>query len=167
MLRKLKTSQELLFHKKFYIILLAVSCIISFVISYTMIKGVTASNDMYPTFTEGQKLIAVRSSSYTYGDIVAYESPIEDSDAYIIRRVLGLPGDTVLFQNETIYINGEAIVEDYAYYDKNKEGYHEGVPFTLEENEYFLVGDNRNYCIDSRVLGPISGDLIFGKISAD
>ncbi|SCX95940.1 signal peptidase I [Pseudobutyrivibrio sp. AR14] len=158
-----QSIKALLSIRAFRVFITAFSIIVFF-ISFTSFKGVTASNEMYPTFNKGEKLIAMRSNSYTYGDIVTYKSPLDTSDAYIIRRVIGLPGDTIYFHDGTLYINGAATDEEYVYYDPSKEGYVEGIIYTLEDNQYFLAGDNRNYSVDSRVCGGIVSDDIFGKI---
>ena len=163
-IKKINESIKVLFSIRAFRIFIIVFCIIVFFISFTSFKGVTASNEMYPTFNEGEKLIAMRSNSYTYGDIVTYKSPLADSDAYIIRRVIGLPGDTLYFQDGTLYINGAATTEEYVYYDPSKEGYLEGIVYTLEANQYFLAGDNRNFSVDSRVCGGIDSGDIYGKI---
>ena len=163
-INEIKESIKVLLSNPAYRIFLVAICILAFFFSFTSFKGVTASNEMYPTFNKGEKLIAMKSNSYTYGDIVAYKSPLDTSNAYIIRRVIGLPGDTIYFHDGTLYINGAATDEEYVYYDPSKEGYVEGIIYTLEDNQYFLAGDNRNFSVDSRVCGGIDSSVIFGKI---
>lgn len=146
-----------------YKFFLCVVAIVAFILTLASFKTITASNTMYPTFEEGQKVIIRKEDDFTYGDIVAYKSEV--SDAYLIRRVIGLPGDTVLFNDHKLYINGTEVDEPYARYaDDEKEPYLENIVYTVGENEYFLCGDNRNFSIDSRVSGSIDGSKIFGLV---
>ena len=138
--------------------------VLCFFVGATTVKYVTAANDMYPSFDEDDVLVCIKSHHYTYGDVVAFKSFDETSDAYLIKRVYGLPGDTILLQDETVYINGEAIIDEYGYYDNDKEGFVEGIVYTLSDNEYFLLGDNRNYSIDSRSFGGVESSSIFGTV---
>lgn len=80
-----------------------------------------------------------------------------------IKRLIGLPHDTLRFSDGTIYINGNRINAEYDFFTSN-DGEYEEKEIMLKENEYFFVGDNRNNSIDSRAFGAISEDKIIGKV---
>ena len=79
-----------------------------------------------------------------------------------IKRVIGLPGETVQIVGSDILINGEVLEETYGKDPISRAGV-ASEPITLEENEYFVLGDNREVCEDSRTFGPVSGENICGK----
>lgn len=83
-------------------------------------------------------------------------------DIYIIKRVIGLPGEKVKIKDNDIYINDKKINDVINVEMKGYGILREGVK--LKNNEYILMGDNRNNSLDSRTIGPISADVIEGKI---
>ena len=93
------------------------------------------------------------------GDIIVMEY---DTDHDYIKRIVGLPGETIQIIDGNVYINGEIFDEPYAY-GEYTETIH-GFEWYLEENEYFVMGDNRQPggSTDSRVFGPINLDKIQG-----
>lgn len=99
-------------------------------------------------------------------DIVVFrpfETP-EDKDTYFIKRIIGLPDETISIVDGQIYIDGEILQESYG----NEEMKHAGVAsnkVVLESDEYFLLGDNRNNSSDSRSIeiGPVKKEAIIGR----
>ena len=77
-----------------------------------------------------------------------------------VKRLVGLPGDTVSMLNGTLYVNGEAIDEPYI---TNKANYNMQA-YTLKDDEYFVLGDNRSSSNDSHIIGPISREQIKGHV---
>lgn len=88
------------------------------------------------------------------------DSALEDD--YYIKRIIGLPGETVEIHDEKIYINGEVLEEDYGSNPTDYTGLAES-PVVLGDDEYFVLGDNRGGSRDSRDIGPVKRENIDGK----
>jgi signal peptidase I len=96
----------------------------------------------------------------TSGDIVVFYTPkLYEGETPLIKRVVGLPGETIFIQNGSLYINDQPINEDYI----KEIPIHDFGPFTVPLEHYFLMGDNRNNSYDSRYIGTISEEQIAGK----
>ena len=91
-------------------------------------------------------------------DVVICRYPGRE-DTYV-KRVVGIPGDTVEVRKEVVLVNGTALTEDYITYPAD---YLFG-PLTLKDDEYFVLGDNRIHSTDSHVIGPIMRDAILGRV---
>ena len=145
------------------IILVATFLIVQFVGQRTTVNGVS----MYPTLEDGDSLI-VDKITYKFSDpqrfdIVVFPFQYQE-DTYYIRRVIGLPGETVQITGGVIYINGKPLAEDYGWETMQKGGL-ASEPVTLGEDEYFVLGDNRNNSSDSREpsVGNVLKNSIIGK----
>lgn len=98
------------------------------------------------------------------GDIIVFKFP-EDESKDFIKRVIGLPGETLEVREKLVYINGRAIDEPYAIHTKYtmmpiRDNFG---PFTIPEGQYFVMGDNREGSYDSRWWGPVKREKIVGK----
>ncbi len=94
------------------------------------------------------------------GDTVVFWYP-EDTTKSYIKRVIGLPGDTISVQDGSVYVNGKKLEEDYVpeeYRDDRPYG-----PRTVPPNEYFVLGDHRISSNDSRAWGFVPRNYIYGK----
>ncbi|MBQ4133815.1 MAG: signal peptidase I [Desulfovibrionaceae bacterium] len=98
------------------------------------------------------------------GDVVVFEFPRNPSIDYI-KRIVGLPGDTIAVHNKQLYVNGSRVDEPYAihiYPDMQLPQDNFG-PITVPEGEYFMMGDNRDDSADSRAWGTVKRNAIIGK----
>jgi signal peptidase I len=146
-------------------------------ITFIAQKTVVHQTSMHPTLEDGDHLvvdkITYRFSDPQRFDIVIfpyrYENP-ERKNAYYIKRVIGLPGETVqIGEDGSIYINGKLLKENYGaeVIDASDERWNrgKGEGITLGEGEYFVIGDNRNNSVDSRfdIIGNVSRSEIVGR----
>ncbi len=148
------------------IVLLITYLVIVFVGQRTEVSG----DSMEPTLSDGDNLI-VDKISYRFRDPQRFDVIVfpfkYQKDTYYIKRIIGLPGETVMIDKSgNIYIDGEILVESYGreIINMNKIGL-AAEPITLGPDEYFVLGDNRNHSSDSRVVevGNIKRDEIIGR----
>lgn len=92
-------------------------------------------------------------------DVVICHYP-ERGNTNFVKRVVGLPGDTVAVVDGYLYVNGEKYEEEYLTYRPN----YNLSPYTVPEGMYFVLGDNRSNSNDSHLIGPISRDMIMGHV---
>ena len=139
----------------YFIIILVVVFIKLFVVSPIRVNGAS----MNPTLND-KDIMLLDEISYRFSDIQRFDIVVvKEEDEYLIKRVIGLPGEVVEYKNDKLYIDGKYVKEDF----KHKETF--DFSTTLGKDEYFIMGDNRTNSTDSRVFGPISRDKIMGKTS--
>jgi signal peptidase I len=97
----------------------------------------------------------------TRGDIVVFRPPGASSDPYI-KRIIGLPGETVEIHDGAVYIDGQRLEENYVSSATNWRGGDQS-SLVIPEGEYFMLGDNRENSSDSRSFGTVPKDDIIGK----
>jgi len=137
-----------------------------FIMQPNQVKGAS----MEPTFQSGEYIFT---SKITYkfrpmqrGDVIIFRSP-KNPDIEYVKRIEGLEGDTVLVQNNEVYINGKLLTENYISAKTNlwEGGFlKEGVTATIPEGFVFVMGDNRPRSSDSREFGPIDINSIIGQV---
>jgi signal peptidase I len=123
---------------------------------------------MMPTLTD-QERIFINKFTYHFGlgaiergDMVVFWYPLDPTKSYI-KRVIGIPGDRVRIDAGQVYVNGEALVENYV-----PESYRDNVSWkgksdVVPAGEYFVLGDHRSSSSDSRTWGFVEREKIYGK----
>ena len=94
------------------------------------------------------------------GDVVVFRYPFDPSKSYI-KRVVGLPGETVRLVSGTVFINGRKLEEGYVGEEFRDRQSH--APLVIPSDQYYVLGDRRNSSNDSRVWGPVPQQYIYGK----
>lgn len=144
----------------YILIFIVVLLIVIYLVSFTQVIGPSMSNtlndkDITIVFKANYKIFEV-----SRGDIISFK--YKDTK-YLIKRVIGLPGDQIEYIDGKLYINDNLYEEEYIDVNKNKTDFnmlYEIIP----DNEYFVLGDNRDNSLDSRKIGFIKKDDIIGKI---
>lgn len=126
----------------------------TFVASRVVVEGVS----MKPMYKNGDVLLINKLSKAERGDIITFNR----NGKYLIKRVIGMPGDTVSIANSKVSVNGKVLKEDYINEKTFDGGNLEGMEIKLSDEEYFVMGDNRNESMDSRHFGVVKEDSIFG-----
>lgn len=155
------------------------SWIWSFIVAFIIVGGVyfflgrpfTVSGDsMYPTLHNGDRMVLSKVGDIHRFDVVILKAP--DENVEYIKRVIGMPGDTIEMKSGVLYINGKKVDQSFI----NTEALAKQTvfmdDFTLEsltgeskvpEGKYFVLGDNRGVSKDSRMIGFIDRSAIEGK----
>lgn len=140
------------------------------VVAIAMFQSVTMQeSSMEPTLSVGEKFfmnrVTYKVSSPQRGDIIVFKTNASDEAALHIRRVIGLPGETIQIVDGQILIDGETYKEGRDFPVISNPGMAAN-PVTLESGEYFVLGDNRNNSEDSRYgdIGKVNKRYIVGKL---
>lgn len=122
------------------------------IVTFVGVRTVVDGQSMEPTLQDGNNLI-VDKLSYRFRDPKRYEIIVfpykYEENTYYIKRIIGLPGETVQVKNGEVYIDGEILGEDYGAEAMEDAGI-ASEPIELGTDEYFVLGDNRNHSSDSR-----------------
>ena len=155
-----------------------------------------SGHSMDPTLKTNEKLFALKHVPIDRFDIVVAKEKTDNENIFIIKRVIGLPGDTVEYKKDQLYVNGKKMNEPYLdsfkeklkdgslidYFTKINSNYanfdfntdyltvdssgNDSFKVTLKSDEYFLLGDDRPISKDSRAVGPIKKSDIISKTFA-
>ncbi len=154
--------------------ILAVAVISIFLIYQFIAKPFVVNGaSMEPTFISGNswydsEYVLVDEVTYHFdnparGQIIVFHDPLDYSE-FFIKRIVGLPGDTVSISNGKVYINGNVLPEPYLPAGVVTEG--QSTYPKLGPGEYFVMGDNRLESFDSRSWGPVKSNAIVGVVRA-
>jgi signal peptidase I len=160
-----------------WVVVLAVAAIVAVVLRAFVVQAFfVPSPSMVPTLQEGDRILVIKMSLLTgsihRGSIIVFHRPVifpcsggDDVDD-LVKRVIGLPGETIQSKGDTIYINGNPLNEPANWY---RSGYPAvgASPInkqTIPAGDYFVMGDNRTDSCDSRIFGPIPGSSVVGQV---
>ncbi len=141
---------------------LALTLIIFLVIHFTVQNYMVEGTSMQPSLNDNQ-FVLVNKLAYLFhaperGDVIVFHWPVNTTKD-LIKRVIGLPGDTIVITRETVQVNGVVLKEPYVRTPANPNGKRLVVP----PNDYFVLGDNRPVSDDSRDWGYVPRSYIIGK----
>ncbi|RAP27757.1 signal peptidase I [Candidatus Marinamargulisbacteria bacterium SCGC AG-343-D04] len=172
-----KTYKEALkkTHKfRYYVVdfvetILVALCIALFIKEFVIQVSVVPTGSMIPTLIGGKEgelndRLFVSKFAYDFweperGDIVVFRSPNDDGKDYV-KRLVGLPGETVEIKRGYVYINGKELILEGVDIQRDRDFYG---PRVIEDSGYFMLGDNRSMSRDSRYWGFVNRDDIIGK----
>lgn len=134
-----------------WVVIIVVAYALAFFITHVIIiKTEIISGSMIHTLNVDDKVIGNRMAYWfndpERGEIVFFKYPDDESKIYV-KRIIGLPGDTVEVKDGVVYVNGKVLPENYLHEPMEKE---DAGPFNVPEGCYFMMGDNRNVSVDSR-----------------
>ena len=138
------------------------------IIKFVAVRSVVEGHSMEPTLSDGNNLIVQKISYYFHEperfDVIVFRLESNPKTHYI-KRVIGLPGETVQIKDGYVYINGEKLIDDIYGQELINEPKMAKNPITVKEGEFFVLGDNRNNSRDSRYADPglIKKEQILGK----
>jgi len=158
--RRQPTSWRLLVYEVLETVVLAT--VIWLVVNFATARFVVDGSSMEPNFHTGQ-LLVVNRLAYQYGtlqrgDVIVFQFPGNTTDDYI-KRIIGLPGETIAIEGGNIYVNGSLLEEPYLPPGAPMYGGEWVVPI----DSYFVLGDNRAHSSDSRSWGTLEKKYIIGK----
>lgn len=191
-----KTSRSILKNILSWVLTIFVAFVVAILINIYLFRPSEVSGpSMMPTLQNGDTVILSRApyiiGEPQHGDIVVIDSNVHkdrntltlfsealqynvitklmghsEPDYFWIKRVIGIAGDTISFEANKVYRNGEELQESYIN-EQDVYTYRNGSSYTIEDGYVFVMGDNRNHSTDSRVIGPVPVDNIIGKMIAD
>lgn len=142
--------------------------IFSYIFLYRPFQIIGSS--MVPNYQSGEYVLSqIYHGSINRDDVVIFTSP-QDAGTYLIKRIIGMPGDTVMIQNGNVYING-SILDENNYlpaatktYITQDDLFTNGIPVQVPSGYYFVLGDGRSVSTDSRKFGFVPRKNIISKV---
>ncbi|MGC8722079.1 MAG: signal peptidase I [Caldisericaceae bacterium] len=148
---------------KSWILIIVIAFLLSFLIRTYVIQPYRVDMTSMVNTLHPNDLVLVDKLSYRFhtprrGDIIVFQPPLDTKDKYI-KRVIGLPGETVEIKNDVVYIDGKPLNEPYL----GSPMLGDMPPTKIPEGSVFAMGDNRSVSLDSRSFGPVKISSIVGK----
>lgn len=136
--------------------------ILFFTLRAVLLNFRISGSSMLPTLHDGEYVFVYRLAYWRHppkrGDIIVFRYPLNPKRT-LIKRVIGLPGETVSVHNGQVYINGKPLPEDYILSSPR----YTAAPVTVGPDEVYVLGDNRNNSNDSHAWGLLKQEMIVGK----
>ena len=153
-----------------YILIVLITAFIAYVaVSFLGMKTVVVGSSMEPFLYNSQEVVVDRLitviANPSRGDVIAFLPKGNDKTHYYIKRVIGLPGETIQIKGGRVYIDNALYDDPYGEDMIIDPGLAEN-EFVLGDEEFFVLGDNRNYSEDSRSgnIGAVKKEDIYGKV---
>lgn len=150
--------------------------ILTLIFTKVIANAKVVGDSMNTTLNDGDRVIALRRSNPQRGDIVLFKAP-DGSGQFYIKRVIGVPGDSIRMRNDVLYVNDQIQPENYlgtarTDYQQQTGNHYTGdfdlftltKRFNVPVNQFFVMGDNRPNSTDSRVFGFVSNAAIVGVV---
>jgi signal peptidase I len=153
-----------------FVVLFGLGALSYFLISHYVFETVQVVGvSMHPTLRNGDHYILNRMvykyAEPEFGDVVVVKDPGQTD--FAVKRIIGMPGQSMLFKNGEIYINGEKLSEPYLSEGTKTFTFSnmEGELIVFGPGQYYVLGDNRANSVDSRFYGPLPKESILGRIN--
>lgn len=149
-----------------YIKVIIITVVVTYTILYFVQISKVVGSSMEPTYHDGNIVLVdkffYKKGEAHYNDIVIVKCDLDVKDEQIIKRIIGLPGDCIEMKNNRLYRNGKLVKEDYIYETMTDN---ENFKYDIPKGKVFVMGDNRNNSIDSRMIGYIDfDDQVVGRV---
>ncbi|HXL81077.1 MAG TPA: signal peptidase I [Pyrinomonadaceae bacterium] len=147
-------------------LLLAASWLVSGCSLLTHNTIVFEGTSMLPTIKNGDKVQTIRLNAESRaklvrGEIIAFRYPKDPSKGYV-KRLIGLPGDTIEIRKDEVWVNGIRLLEPYVE-PKFNMSQRSLPPVSIPQQAYYVLGDNRDNSSDSRIWGWVPAELVYAK----
>jgi signal peptidase I len=148
--------------------LLLLPLILAFVVAFAVFNimytpSLVDGSSMVPTLADGDRALVTKSYNYPIrGDVVIADIGVNGAKDTIIKRIVGVAGDTVTVKNDVATVNG--VTESPSTIVVHPDGGEDRGPTVVPDGHVYLMGDNRVISLDSRFIGPVAIDRLYGKV---